>query len=115
LPDFSLNTHDPGWAVVVHAFNLSTQEAEAGGFLSSRLDWYTAYIQRNPVSKKPKKNKKQKTKNKNKNKNQKTKTKNKTTPRTLTTHPIYVLENKHFSESHYPAFLFQYCLTKIYI
>jgi major histocompatibility complex class I len=27
--------------VVAHAFNPSTQEAEAGGFLSSRPDWST--------------------------------------------------------------------------
>ena len=31
--------HEPG--VVVHAFNPSTQEAEAGGFLSSRTAWST--------------------------------------------------------------------------
>jgi hypothetical protein len=30
-----------GWALVVHAFNPSTWEAEAGGFLSSRLAWPT--------------------------------------------------------------------------
>jgi hypothetical protein len=29
------------WAVVAHAFNPSTQEAEAGGFLSSRPAWST--------------------------------------------------------------------------
>lgn len=29
------------WAVVVHSFNLSTWEAEAGGTLSSRLGWST--------------------------------------------------------------------------
>jgi hypothetical protein len=29
------------WAVVVHAFNPSTWEAEAGGFLSSRPAWFT--------------------------------------------------------------------------
>ena len=29
------------WAVVVHAFNPSTWEAEAGGFLSSRPTWST--------------------------------------------------------------------------
>ena len=34
--------------MVVHAFNLSTREAEAGGFLSSRTARAT---QRNPVSK----------------------------------------------------------------
>jgi hypothetical protein len=32
---------DSGWAVVAHAFNPSTQEAEAGGFLSSRPAWST--------------------------------------------------------------------------
>jgi hypothetical protein len=47
---------------VAHAFNPSNQEAEAGGFLSSRT---ARAIQRNPVSKKAKK---QKTKNKNKTK-----------------------------------------------
>jgi hypothetical protein len=29
------------WAVVVYAFNPSIQEAEAGGFLSSRPAWST--------------------------------------------------------------------------
>jgi hypothetical protein len=29
------------WAVVVHTFNLSTREAEAGGFLRSRPAWST--------------------------------------------------------------------------
>jgi hypothetical protein len=29
------------WVVVVHAFNPSTREAEAGGFLSSRPAWST--------------------------------------------------------------------------
>jgi hypothetical protein len=40
--------------VVAHAFNPSTQEAEAGGFLSSRT---IRAIQRNPVSKNQKKKK----------------------------------------------------------
>jgi hypothetical protein len=46
--------------VVVHAFNSSTWEAEAGGFLSSRPAWSTKRVpgqpglQRNPVSKKKK-------------------------------------------------------------
>jgi hypothetical protein len=47
--------------VVEHAFNLSTWEAEAGGFLSSRPAWSKGVssriaraTQRNPVSKKPK-------------------------------------------------------------
>jgi hypothetical protein len=49
-------------AVVAHAFNPSTWEAEAGGFLSSRT---ARAIQRNPVSKNKKKNKtKQKKPNK---------------------------------------------------
>jgi hypothetical protein len=29
------------WAVVAHAFNPNTREAEAGGFLSSRPAWST--------------------------------------------------------------------------
>ena len=32
---------EESWAVVVHAFNSNTCEAEAGGFLSSRLAWST--------------------------------------------------------------------------
>ena len=54
-----------GQAVVVHAFNPSTWEAEAGRFLSSRPGWTTELvssktaraIQRNPVSKNQKKKK----------------------------------------------------------
>jgi hypothetical protein len=53
----------------MHAFNPSTQEAEAGGFLSSRPAWSTKLssriaraIQRNPVSKNKKKNKKERKK-----------------------------------------------------
>ena len=34
-----------GWAVVVHAFNLSTWEAEADGFLSSRPAWSLSEFQ----------------------------------------------------------------------
>jgi hypothetical protein len=34
--------------VVAHAFNPSTQEAEAGGFLSSRPAWSTKWAQRQP-------------------------------------------------------------------
>jgi hypothetical protein len=34
------NPNKPG--MVAHAFNPSTWEAEAGGFLSSRPAWYTA-------------------------------------------------------------------------
>jgi hypothetical protein len=51
-------------ALVAHAFNPSTQEAEAGGFLSSRPAWSTEWVpgqpratQRNPVSKKKQKQK----------------------------------------------------------
>jgi hypothetical protein len=33
--------NDQSWAMVVHAFNPSTWEAEAGGFLSSRPAWST--------------------------------------------------------------------------
>jgi hypothetical protein len=67
--------------VVAHAFNPSTWEAEAGGFLSSeaslvyRVSSRTARaIQRNPVSKtktNKQKKKKQKTKKKNQNKQKK--------------------------------------------
>jgi hypothetical protein len=46
---------EPG--VVVHTFDPSTWEAEAGGFLSSRTARAT---QRNPVSKKTKNNNKKK-------------------------------------------------------
>jgi hypothetical protein len=37
--EFKNNIRKPG--VVVHAFNPSTREAEAGGFLSSRPSWST--------------------------------------------------------------------------
>jgi hypothetical protein len=53
-------------AVVAHAFNPSTWEAEAGGFLSSRPAWSIEWVpepratQRNPVSKKKKKKEKRK-------------------------------------------------------
>jgi hypothetical protein len=47
---------------VVHAFNPSTWEAEAGGFLSSRT---ARTIQRNAVSKNQKKKEKRKEKEKN--------------------------------------------------
>jgi hypothetical protein len=56
--------------VVVHAFNPSTREAEAGGFLSSRSAWSTKFqdsqaTQRNPVSKTKKEKKKKKSKERN--------------------------------------------------
>jgi hypothetical protein len=62
------------WAVVAHAFNPSTWEAEAGEFLSSRPTWSRVSsrtaraIWRNPVSK---------NKNKNINKNKQTHKQNK--------------------------------------
>jgi hypothetical protein len=34
--------------MVEHAFNLSTQEAEAGGFLSSRPAWSTKWVPGQP-------------------------------------------------------------------
>jgi hypothetical protein len=52
--------------VVAHAFNPSTQEAEAGGFLSSRLAWSTEWVPGQPglyretLSQKEKKRKKKK-------------------------------------------------------
>jgi hypothetical protein len=46
------------WAVVAHAFNISTWVVEAGRFLSSRP---ARSIQRNPVSKKQKQTNKQTT------------------------------------------------------
>jgi hypothetical protein len=61
----SKKQNKPG--VVVHTFNPSTQEAEAGGFLSLRPAWSTKVssrtaraTQRNPVSKNQKKKKKRK-------------------------------------------------------
>jgi hypothetical protein len=36
------------WAVVAHAFNPSTWEAEAGGFLSSRPVWSTESVPGQP-------------------------------------------------------------------
>jgi hypothetical protein len=60
-------------AVVAHAFNPSTWEAEVGGFLSSRPAWVyrvssrtARAIQRNPVSEKQKQKQKQKQTNKQK-------------------------------------------------
>jgi hypothetical protein len=60
--------------VVAHAFNPSTREAEAGGFLSSRPAWSTECVPGQPglhretLSQKPKKKKKKKKKKKSKNK-----------------------------------------------
>jgi hypothetical protein len=54
--------------VVAHAFNPSTPEAEAGGFLSSRPAWSTKWVRGQPelyretLSRKTKKKKKKKKK-----------------------------------------------------
>jgi hypothetical protein len=67
-------------AMVAHAFNLSTWEAEAGEFLSSRPAWSTEWVPGQPglhrktlfqKKKQTNKKQKQKTKTKNKNKNKK--------------------------------------------
>jgi hypothetical protein len=66
--------------MVVHAFNTSTWEAGAGGFLSSRPVWSTKWVPGQPglhretLSQKKKKNKK---KNNKKTKNKKTNQTNK--------------------------------------
>jgi hypothetical protein len=58
--------------VVAHAFNPSTREAEAGGFLSSRPAWSTKWapgqpgLHRETLSRKTKKKKNKKKKNKEK-------------------------------------------------
>jgi hypothetical protein len=55
-----------GWVVVAHAFNPSTWEAEAGGFLSSKPAWSTEGVPGQPglhretLSQKKKKKKKRK-------------------------------------------------------
>jgi hypothetical protein len=66
---------------VAHAFNPSTREAEAGGFLSSRPAWSTkcdsqGYTEK-PYLEKPKKKKKKKRKKKKKIKQKKRKEKKK--------------------------------------
>jgi hypothetical protein len=67
---FKENKTKPG-VVVAHAFDPSTQEAEAGGFLSSRPAWSTnRTIQRNPVSKNKTKQNKTKQKENETNKKQ---------------------------------------------
>jgi hypothetical protein len=58
----------PSWAVVAHAFNPSTQEAEAGRFLSSRPAWSAEWVPGQPglhrktLSRKTKRKKKKKKK-----------------------------------------------------
>jgi hypothetical protein len=71
------------WVVVVHAFNPSTWESEAGRFLNSRPAWSTKLVpgqpglyretmsQKNNNNKKKKKKKKQKTKQNKKKKKKK--------------------------------------------
>jgi hypothetical protein len=44
--DFKKNTHEPG--VVAHAFNPSTWEADASGFLKSSPAWSTEYVPGQP-------------------------------------------------------------------
>jgi hypothetical protein len=50
-----------GWAVVLHTFNLSTWEAEAGGFLGSTQD-SQSYTQNKTKQNKTKQNKTKQTK-----------------------------------------------------
>ena len=60
----SLNNSCLSWAVVAHAFNLSTWEAEAGRFLSFRPAWSTEWVPGQPglyretLSRKPNQKKK---------------------------------------------------------
>jgi hypothetical protein len=51
--------------VVAHAFNPSTWEAEAGGFLSSRLAWFTKLVPGQPGLHREILSQKNKNKNKN--------------------------------------------------
>jgi hypothetical protein len=44
----ALEIQPVGWAVVVHAFNPSTWEAEAGEFLSSRPAWSIKWVPGQP-------------------------------------------------------------------
>jgi hypothetical protein len=69
---------------VAHAFNPSTWETEAGGFLSSRPAWSTELIPGQPEL--HRETMSQKNKNKNKNKQTKQKTKQK---------QIRTIKNKH--------------------
>jgi hypothetical protein len=45
---FGIENVQPSWAVVAHAFNPSTWEAEAGGYLSLRPVWSTEWIPGQP-------------------------------------------------------------------
>jgi hypothetical protein len=64
--------------VVVHAFNPSTREAKAGGFLSSRPAWPTNLVPRQPGLYRETLSQKNKTKKQNKNKKKTNKIKQKT-------------------------------------
>jgi hypothetical protein len=64
--------------VVAHAFNPSTQEAEAGGFLSSRPAWSTKWVPGKPGLHRETLSRKTKTKTKNKKRKRKNKQTNKT-------------------------------------
>jgi hypothetical protein len=56
-----LNKNGPHcWAVVAHAFNPSTWEAEAGGFLSSRPAWSIALVSNQKKRKEKKRKEKEK-------------------------------------------------------
>jgi hypothetical protein len=68
--------------VVVHAFNPSTWEAEAGGFLNSRTAWSTELVPGQPGLHRETLSRKTKTKQNNKKQKQKQKTKQKTKNKT---------------------------------
>ena len=54
------------WAAVAHAFNPSTWEAEAGGFMSSRPAWFTEWVPGQGYTEKPSVSEKQTNKQTNK-------------------------------------------------
>jgi hypothetical protein len=63
------HNHSPEWGVVAQAFNSSTWEAEAGGFLSSMPTWSTKWVPGQPGLHREtlsRKNKNKQTKNKTK-------------------------------------------------
>jgi hypothetical protein len=72
-----LSSKNESWqpGVVVHAFNPSSWEAEAGGFLSSRPAWSTEWVPGQPGLHRETLSRKTKQKTKTKNKKPKTKTK----------------------------------------
>jgi hypothetical protein len=83
--------------MVAHAFNPSTWEAEAGGFLSSRPSWSTKWVpgqpgvQRNPVSKKQTNKKQQQQKTNKQQKKQKQKNNNKKITLTILNYICWVV------------------------